>query len=167
MSTLQQLKTGIGRAWDFLAEGWKQLSERATQAITHFNPVHRAGESESFDSLVERSASRWSLLASDVMESPEEVVVKLEIPGLSAEDFDIQVVDNILVVRGEKRVERESREGRYHVLECAYGSFERAVPLPTVVDETRANARYKNGVLRISLPKRAAARGGKIGVAVE
>lgn len=167
MSTLQQLRTGLGRAWESIAEGWRQLNERATQALTHFNPVHRAGsDAQTDDALVERSASRWSLLAADVVENANEIIVKLEVPGLEPEAFDIHVEDDVLIVRGEKRVQREANEGRYHVLECAYGAFERAVPLPTSVDESRATARYRHGVLRVTLPKRAAQRSGRINVAV-
>lgn len=168
MSTLQQLRGGINRAIDYLSDGWRQLSERATQAITHFNPIHRTGDDvEQADAVIERNASRWSLLSADVVENPGEIVVKLEAPGLEPDSFDIQVVDNYVVIRGEKRVERESREGRYHVLECAYGAFERAVPIPAAVDESRASARYKNGVLRVTLPKRTAQRGGRIAVNVD
>lgn len=167
MSTLQQLRTGLGRAWENIAEGWRQLSERAGQALTHFSPVHRGGNDNSADNaLVERSASRWSLLAADVIESGNDVVVKLEVPGLEPEAIDVHVEDDVLVVRGEKRVQREAQEGRYHVLECAYGVFERAVPLPTAVDETRASARYRHGVLRVTLPKRATQRSGRIDVSV-
>ena len=61
--------------------------------------------------------------------------------------------DNTLVVRGEKRFERESTRGRYRVLQCAYGSFRRAVPLPAGVLGDNARASYRNGVLRIELPK--------------
>lgn len=166
MSTLQQLRTGLGRAWENIAEGWRQLSERATQALTHFSPIHRAGDAQADDALVERSASRWSLLAADVIESANEVVVKLEVPGLEPEAIDVHVEDDMLVVRGEKRVQRESKEGRYHVLECAYGAFERAVSLPAPVDETGAAARYRHGVLQVTLPKRAAQRSGRIDVSV-
>ena len=74
------------------------------------------------------------------------------------QDFDIQVLDQYLVVRGEKQVERERSEGRYHVTECAYGSFERAIPLPEEVESAKAKASYKKGVLRVELPKSAASR---------
>jgi HSP20 family protein len=168
MSTLQQLRSGLGRAWDHIAEGWRQLSERATQSLTHFNPVHHgSSDVEVRDALVERSASRWALLAADVMETADEVVVNLEAPGLEPGDFEIHVEDNALVIRGEKHLQRESREGRYHVLECAYGAFERAIALPSMVDEGRASAQYRNGILRVALPKRAAHHGGRIQVNVE
>ena len=98
-------------------------------------------------------ASRWGLLVADVMEGDDEVVVKLEVPGMRAQDLDIQVVDDMLVVRGEKYAEQEDSHGRYHILECAYGGFERAIALPAQVDEAGARAKYTHGVLRVVLPK--------------
>lgn len=59
-----------------------------------------------------------------------------------------------LIVRGEKRVTREEMQGRWQITECAYGSFERAIPLPAPVDSDQASASYEQGVLRVELPKR-------------
>jgi HSP20 family protein len=88
-----------------------------------------------------------------VFEDDKRLVVRLEAPGMAKSDFDIQVQDGALVVRGEKRFERESTEGRWRVLQCAYGSFLRTVPLPTPVKGDQARASYRNGVLRVELPK--------------
>lgn len=154
MNSLNQVREGLNRTWDYVTEGWRQLRERTAEAITHFNPIHRQDSAtESQDSVIERSAARWSVLAADVLDDANQVIVKLEIPGLEAENFDIQIVDKYLVVRGEKRVQKENREGRYYVLECAYGVFERTIPLPAAVDESRTQAQYRNGVLRVTLPK--------------
>jgi HSP20 family protein len=59
----------------------------------------------------------------------------------------------VLIVRGEKGIQKEHTEGHYHVKECAYGRFERAIGLPDEVDSDQAQAGYKNGILRIELPK--------------
>jgi HSP20 family protein len=148
---MNQLRQGLGRAWENLAEGWRHLSERTGDALTRFNPVRH--EVESPGALVERYAPRWGLVAAELREDSDALVVKLEIPGMEPEQLDVDVVDDFLVVRGEKRVEREEARGRYHVMECAYGSFERAVPLPMPVDPTRTRARYHHGVLTITMPK--------------
>jgi HSP20 family protein len=80
-----------------------------------------------------------------------------EIPGVEAKDIDVSVEDGTLTIRGEKKYEREENEkGRYR-MERSYGSFERSIPLPTEVDESKAKAEFKNGVLRLTLPKRAGA----------
>lgn len=165
MSSLSQVREGLNRTWDYVTEGWRQLRERTAEAITHFNPIHRQGNpTETQDSMIERSAARWSILAADVLDDADQIIVKLEVPGLDAENFDIQIVDKYLVVRGEKRVQKENHEGRYYVLECAYGAFERTIPLPTAVDENRTQAQYRNGVLRVSMPKLAARKTARIDV---
>ena len=80
------------------------------------------------------ASDRWSMLGGEVFEDDKRLVVRLEVPGMVKDDFDLQVVlEDALVVRGEKRFEGESSEGRWRVLQCAYGSFRRVVPLPTAV----------------------------------
>ncbi len=76
-----------------------------------------------------------------------------EIPGLDKDDFKIEVVDDALVVSGEKRFERDSSDGRWRTIQCAYGAFRRVVPLPAPVRADQAKASYRNGVLRVELPK--------------
>lgn len=103
-------------------------------------------------------SSGWGVLACEVFDDDDRVVVRVEAPGMEKEDFDLQVIDDYLIVRGEKKMERERSEGGYHISECAYGSFERAVPLPDEVDTTKASASYRRGVLKIELPKAAPRR---------
>jgi len=86
---------------------------------------------------------------------------------MEKEDFAIEVRDGALVVRGEKRFERESTEGRWRVLQCAYGSFSRVVPLPLPVLADKAAASYRNGVLKIELPKAAPGEPAKRTIKVE
>lgn len=151
MSTLQQLREGMDRAWEGLQAGWRALAQRATSALTHFLPGEAPADDEG-RSLV-ATAPGWGLLAAEVREDDEAICVRLEVPGMEADEFEIQVLDRILVVSGEKRLVREERRGRYHITERAYGRFERALPLPTEVDESRARADYRSGVLTVHLPK--------------
>jgi HSP20 family protein len=102
----------------------------------------------------------WSLLGGDVFEDESRVVVRLEIPGLDKAHLDVEVVDDALVVRGEKRFERETTSGRYRSLQCAYGSFRRLLRLPAAVLADRAEATYRDGVLKIVLPKATPHRAG-------
>ena len=164
MSSLQQLRRGLHRTWDHLAEGWQHLRDRATHALTHFSPTRQPGEVETVADQAMLEGARWGLLAADVEEKADSVVVRLEAPGMEADDFDISVEDNYLVVRGEKRARREQSQGRYYILECAYGSFERALQLPTRVEESGARAKYKRGVLTITLPKHAHAQRRRINI---
>jgi len=167
MSTLHQLREGLSEAWDTLVDGWERLYRRASGAITRFTPGNRVPEEErdAGREIAERSTG-WGVLAAEVFDDDNQIVVRLEAPGLEKSDFDLEVLDNYLVVRGEKQIERERTEGRYHVTECAYGRFERAIPLPDEVDPSQAKANYKNGVLRIELPKATPRRRQTINVEV-
>lgn len=165
MSTLNQLRDSLGRTWENLTEGWHKLRESAEHAMTRFLPLSKRQDLETWEDQVIRHSADWGLLAAEVQEDEDRVVVRLEVPGMDRDDFDIDVVDDYLVVRGEKRVEKDRHQGRFHVMECAYGSFERAVALPAAVDGNAAEARYKRGVLSISLPKHERARRRRIPVA--
>ena len=149
MATLNDVRHGLSRAWQGLAEGWQQLRDRASHALTHFSP-----SSNDRDSSLIQQSSRWGLLTSDVEETKNSITVRLEAPGMEKEDFDISVYDDVLLVKGVKHAQREEEKGNYHILECAYGRFERAIPLPSEVDESAAKAKYKRGVLTIHLPKK-------------
>ena len=112
------------------------------------------GELETAGERVALEGPRWGLLAAEVQDTGAELIVRLEVPGMDRENFDVSVVDGrVLVVRGEKRVEREDTRGHFYIMERAYGHFERAVPLPAPVEESGARASYRRGVLRIQLPK--------------
>jgi len=162
MSTLQQLRQHLGRTWESIADGWHHLSERAGQALTRFGPFRGKSDVDSWEDQFVRRSADWGLLATEVQEDEQQIVVRIEVPGMEAEDFDIDVIDNYLVVRGDKHTRKEHRSGRYHVMECAYGSFERAVPLPMQVEADKAHAAYRRGVLSVSLPKHASARSRRI-----
>jgi len=163
MATWRQLREGVSRAWDSLTEGWHQLYQRASGAITRFVP---GADKETSTELSIRN-SGWGVLAAEVYDDARNVVVRLEAPGLEPEGIDLQVVDNMLVIRGEKRLQREHQDSRYHILECAYGAFERAIPLPVEVDTSQAQASYKRGVLRVELPKLKTGKATSIKVKVD
>lgn len=167
MSTLNQLREGLNEAWDTLVDGWQRLYRRAAGAITRFTPGKNAGEDDkgTGQEIAMRSAG-WGVLAAEVFDDDDQIVVRLEAPGLERSDLDLEVLDNYLVVRGEKQIQRERTEGHYHVSECAYGRFERAIPLPDEVESAKARASYKNGVLRVELPRSASRRRHRISVDV-
>lgn len=96
--------------------------------------------------------------AIDVEETPEEIVVRAEMPGLEKGDFSVDAASDMLYLRGEKRHHRESRKRNAHQIEHAYGRFLRAVPLPCEVQAERAAAQYRQGVLTVRLPKSETAR---------
>ncbi len=161
MSTLDTFREGLQQVIENVSEGWQHLRERASQALTRFTPIHRGGVETPADQAALRGA-RWSLLAAEIEEHGDDVVVRMEIPGMERDDFDISVIDNHLVIRGEKRAQRERQDGHFYVMECAYGAFERVLPLPAPVDEAGARAHYRRGVLTVTLPKTAPARSRRI-----
>lgn len=145
----------LGSLWDNVAEGFRHLWESARGALTRFRPGEKTNlpRPEDVDDESFLPSLGWAVLGGEVFEDDTRVVVRLEIPGMDKSDLDIQVQDHSLVVSGEKRFERESTEGRWHTLQCAYGSFRRVIPLPAAVKSEEARASYKNGVLRVELPK--------------
>ena len=101
-------------------------------------------------------------LALDVRETESEVIVEIEVPGLKPGDLDISVTETALTVKGEKKSERDEKEGDYHVTERSYGGFARTVQLPSPVDSAKAEAIHRNGVVTIRLPKTEKGKGRKI-----
>ncbi len=152
MSALEQLREDVSQSWDNLLQGWRQLSDRASGALTKFIPIRRDDDQDN-DMPVSGYSAGWGLMAAEVFDDDESIVVKLEVPGMNSDDFDVQIRSDVLIVRGEKKFQREQNKGNYHLMECAYGRFERAIPLPGEVDETKAEASYKRGMLTIRLPK--------------
>lgn len=163
----EQLKQGADQAWESLAEGWRELSARASGALTRFRPAPPAAPSSPPDASADDGLPAfggWAFMASDVFDDDDKVVVRIEAPGMRREDFHIELHGDVLTVRGEKRSDREVGRGRYSVVQCAYGSFRRdvAVPVPVKADKTQAS--YRDGVLRIELPKADGARARRIAV---
>jgi HSP20 family protein len=105
--------------------------------------------------------------ALDLYEEKDEVVAKVELPGLEKEDIEIHVSDNLLTIKGEKKKEEETKRENYYKLERSYGSFSRTIDLPPGVQGDKARASFKNGVLEIRLPKSEEAKKREIKVKVE
>ncbi len=103
----------------------------------------------------------------DVEETKDEVVVRAELPGLKREEIHLQAQGDTLVLTGERRQETESKDKTVHLVERAYGKFQRVVSLPSEVDGARASASYENGVLVIRLPKREEIKPKEIAIEVK
>jgi HSP20 family protein len=152
---MQDIKHGFGSLWETVTEGWSRLRESAGSALTRFRPGDSSnlpahGDVDDRDYVASQG---WAMIGGDVFEDDRRLVVRLEVPGMDKADFRIEAGGDRLVVQGEKRFERESTEGRWRVLQCAYGSFRRMVALPVPVKGDGARATYRNGVLRVELPK--------------
>lgn len=102
--------------------------------------------------------------AVDVSETPEHLVLHLEVPGMSRDQIKISVENNVLTVRGEKQQEATQENESWYRTERSYGSFERSFSLPTHVDSDNVRASLENGVLTIKLPRREEARPREIAI---
>lgn len=149
-TTGKSLGREFNRAWESLADGWRELLSRSGNALTHFS-LHK--DKKEADENLPAAFPRWSVLAGEVEESATDLLVRIEVPGLDKEDCEITITGNTLQLVGSKQLERETGNSTYHLMERAYGTFQRTIVLPSNVDTDRADARFKNGVLTVRLPK--------------
>jgi len=105
--------------------------------------------------------------AADIMEDKDTFTVVAELPGMKKEDVKVTLQNNVLTISGEKRKETEQKEKTFHRMERSYGSFYRTFELPAMVDATKIQADFKDGVLKISLPKSEAAKPKEIAINVK
>lgn len=98
----------------------------------------------------------------DVEETEKEVIVKADLPGVDPKDIDISVVDGSLVLKGEKRQEKEEKKKNYHRVERFFGQFYREIPLPAGTDADKIVASSTKGVIVVTIPKKAEAQPKKI-----
>jgi len=101
----------------------------------------------------------------DIFDTSEAIVLRAELPGLSPDDIDIEIDDNVLTLKGERRFEETVEDGRYYRLERAYGHFQRSVTLPQGVKADQITADFDQGVLTVRVPKAEEVKPRKIAVA--
>jgi HSP20 family protein len=111
------------------------------------------------------SSAIWSP-AVDIYETEDEVVVKAELPEVNQKDIDVQIENSTLTLRGERKFNKETKKENFHRIERAYGSFSRSFTLPSTIDQEKIRADYKDGILKISMPKREETKPKQIKVAV-
>lgn len=122
----------------------------------------------SFELLPERVSKEGTWLPSlDISEDKENIVIKVDLPGVKQNDIDISIHGNILTIKGERKREEESKDRNYHRIERFFGSFVRSLSLPQYVDTNKVKASYKDGVLEITIPKTEEAKPKQIKVEVK
>jgi len=99
------------------------------------------------------ATTSWSP-AVDIYETDNEILVQAELPGVDRKDIALQLENNVLTLKGDRRFEKETNQENYHRIERSYGGFSRAFTIPAVVDEEKIRADYKDGILKIALPKK-------------
>jgi HSP20 family protein len=103
----------------------------------------------------------------DVSETDNAYEIAVELPGMTEKDIELTLSDDSLTLTGEKKIEREEKKKNYHVSERSYGSFQRTFRVPSGVDNSKVDAAYSKGVLKISLPKTEAAKESKRSITVK
>ena len=147
-------------------------------SITRYTPRRGLSPRREFDEFSNRLGrlfpDTWStapirkgwMPAVNVEEKAGELVLTAELPGLGEDDIEIELENNILTVRGEKREEREegNEGGRYHLWERSYGTFQRSFTVPRTVKPEDIDAHFENGILTVHMPKVPEAKGRKISI---
>ena len=113
----------------------------------------------------ESALTTWAP-AVDIYETENALVVKADLPDVNEKDLDIQVENNILTIRGERKFERDVKEDNYLRVERAYGSFSRSFSLGNTVNTEAIKAEYRDGVLTLTIPKREEAKPKQVKVSV-
>ncbi|HEV7376031.1 MAG TPA: Hsp20/alpha crystallin family protein [Pyrinomonadaceae bacterium] len=103
----------------------------------------------------------------DIYENKDQIVLEAELPGMKREDFDLSIENNVITLRGERRFEKQDEGDNFHRVERSYGSFARSFTLPQTVQTDEVTAEYRNGVLRVKMPKREEVKARRIEVAGE
>jgi HSP20 family protein len=128
-------------------EPFRGLSTLHDQVNRLFNETMFRGQGE------DSALTTWAP-AVDIYETPNELVVKADLPDMQEKDIDVRVENNLLTIRGERKFEKNVSEDNYLRVERSYGSFSRSFSLPNSVNAESIHAEYKGGVLTVNLPKR-------------
>ena len=115
---------------------------------------------------IPEEVKRWAP-SIDIWEKDDDFVVKVELPGMKYEDIDVSVLEDTLIIKGEKKLERGIKDEDYHRSEIAYGSFYRSILVPSTIDTNDIEAVYEDGVLRVTLKRASGAKPQKIEVKVK
>jgi HSP20 family protein len=112
---------------------------------------------DTFNRLFEPSIRPWSP-AVDILETENEMLLKMDVPDVELKDIDIRLENDTLTIKGERKFEQENKGKGYHRIERSYGTFARSFTLPNTLETEKVRADYKNGVLTVTLPKKEVAK---------
>jgi len=128
---------------------FRELDELQSRLATMFGraPVRKAGDKDEAMTVAE-----WAPLV-DIVEDDKEYLIKAELPEVKKEDVKVAVQDDVLTITGERKSEKEEKGKKFHRVEWAYGSFARSFTLPEDADADKVTAEFKDGVLKVHLPK--------------
>jgi len=136
------------------------MQNRLSSLLGRRLPLLREGGEEDF------TVTEWSP-AVDIAEDDKEYIVKAELPGLNKENIKVSVEGSVLSIAGERKVEKEEKNKKYHRIERSYGSFTRSFTLPDDASGEKVNAEFKDGVLKVHLPKEEKAKSKSVEVKID
>jgi HSP20 family protein len=123
-----------------------------------FNQLFNRTFSQVFGPEGQELGSRSWSPAVDVYETDQSLVIKAELPGIDPKDLEVRVENKTLFIKGERKFEKDTKEGNYHRVERSYGTFLRSFTLPSSVNAEGAQAEYRDGILALKLAKREEAK---------
>ncbi|MGD8534543.1 MAG: Hsp20/alpha crystallin family protein [Candidatus Aminicenantes bacterium] len=98
----------------------------------------------------------------DIYEKENAIILKAELPGIDENDIELKIEDSTLTLKGDRKFEKETKEENYHRIERSYGSFYRSFTLPRNIDQDKIKAESENGILKVTLPKKAELKPKKV-----
>ncbi|MDX2108344.1 MAG: Hsp20/alpha crystallin family protein [Candidatus Melainabacteria bacterium] len=129
---------------------FRSLQEEVNKIFEEFRHGLHLGPSNTFESFEKLSGVHTKI---DVKETDKAVVVTAELPGVDLKDIEVTLKDDALVISGEKKFEKEEKDKGYYKMERSYGSFYRSIPFPCAINRESVDASYKDGLLKVTLPK--------------
>jgi HSP20 family protein len=143
---------------------WDPLSELRTVQKRLNKLFESALERSNFEA--QEDFDTWSPVC-DAYETPEALVVCLELPGLSQDDIDLRLDGDELIVEGERKMDRGQAGERYHRVERSFGRFQRRFRVPSTIDRGGVRARFRDGLLRVEIPNRAGTQPASLKVSID
>ncbi len=133
---------------------WSPIRDLATEIFDLQREINRMFDRffRGFEGEEEVRLAAWSPRV-DISETDDEYIVRAEVPGVSKDDVKVTIKENVLTISGEKKQEKETKNENFHRIERVYGSFSRTFTLPGAVKVDKVEAKFKDGVLTIKLPK--------------
>jgi HSP20 family protein len=165
MAAEKSKKPGKKEVEPYRPTGWLSPLERMDEMFDEFfrRPLGRPLLSR-FPRIMEEIAPSPSV---DIFEEKDDIVLKTELPGMTKNDIEINLTDDMITLSGEKKHEEKIEEKNYYRHECSYGSFKRSFNLPTEVQSDKAKASFKNGILEVRIPKTEAAKKKAVKINIE
>jgi HSP20 family protein len=111
-------------------------------------------------------AGAWTP-AVDILETANDIVLRAELPGVKSEEVDIRIENNTLTLRGERKYEVNDEKMNYHRRERTYGAFSRSFTLPSIIEQDKVTAEFKDGILQVSLPKKEETKPKQIAIKIK